>query len=353
MVQADLALVDGNIVTFDSSNPIAQAVAVKNDRFLAVGSNEEVQYCIGRDTKKISLESKTVVPGFIDTHIHAAALGFANMNVDLRGVKSIKALQLGVAQMATNKRRHEWVTGRGWDQDKLTERRYPSCADLDKAVSDQPVFLLRVCGHVGVANSKALKIAGITGQTKAPAGGSIDLMEKTGEPSGILRETALNLIYDVLPRPNQSDLTVACQSACQQMLEVGITSAHWIIRSPIELRALQELKKRNLLPIRVYAVLPVEYLDFLTSLGLETGFGDDRIKIGCIKIMVDGSLGARTAALKHSYSDAKGNTGTLLYSEERLRVLIRSVHEARLQLAIHAIGDRAIDLVVGILENEF
>jgi len=310
MIYADLVLVNGNIITMNSKRLKVQAVAIKSGKFVAVGSNKQMLSYVGENTKKVDLAGKTVVPGFIDAHVHGASLGRVISQINLRNTKSLKEIQRKVEQRVKSAQRGEWIVGRGWDQDKLAERRYPSRFDLDQVAPDNPVFLLRVCGHLGVANSRAMKLAGITKHTKPPEGGCIDRDPETGEPTGILRENALNLIYDILPEPSEKNLTDTCLLACQRMVEEGITTAHWIISSVDELRVLQDLKKRDRLPLRVYILIPVEYLDYLVELGLSTGFGDDRVKIGSVKILADGSLGARTAALKHPYNDASNTRGT-------------------------------------------
>lgn len=351
MIYADLVLVNGNIITMNSKRLKVQAVAIKSGKFVAVGSNKQMLSYVGENTKKVDLAGKTVVPGFIDAHVHGASLGRVISQINLRNTKSLKEIQRKVEQRVKSAQRGEWIVGRGWDQDKLAERRYPSRFDLDQVAPDNPVFLLRVCGHLGVANSRAMKLAGITKHTKPPEGGCIDRDPETGEPTGILRENALNLIYDILPEPSEKNLTGTCLLACQRMVEEGITTAHWIISSVDELRVLQDLKKRDRLPLRVYILIPVEYLDYLVELGLSTGFGDDRVKIGSVKILADGSLGARTAALKQPYNDAANTKGMLLYLQKQLEKLVKKAHEANLQLAIHVIGDRAVEVVLKILEK--
>jgi hypothetical protein len=269
----------------------------------------------------------------------------------LRGTKSIEDIKQKVKQWAEKTPKGKWIIGHGWDQDKLVEHRYPSCFDLDQAVPSHPVFLIRVCGHLGVVNSEAMRLTKITKETKPPNGGYIDKDSKNGEPNGILRENALNLIFEALPEPSEETLTQNCLLACQKMVEEGITTAHWIISSAKEMRALQKLNERNMLPLRIYLLIPVECLHHLIELGLMTRFGDDKIKVGSVKILTDGSLGARTAALKQSYSDAPDTKGMLLYSRRQLEEFVEKAHEADLQLAIHAIGDKTIEVTLHILEK--
>ncbi len=351
MLSNDLVLVNGNIITINSKQPKAQAIAIKQGKVVAVGANKQILSYVGKDTKKLDLKGKTVVPGFIDSHVHGASFGRGLTEIDLRGIKSIKEIQRKVKRQAKKTANDRWIIGHGWDQDRLTEDRYPSRLDLDQVAPNHPVFLLRVCGHLGVANSKALKLAGIAKQTRTPKGGHIDRDPKTGEPNGVLGENALDFIYNVLCESTEENLADSCLSACRRMVKEGITTAHWIISSANEMRILQKLKEDNRLPLRIYALVPVEFLDCLVELGLSTGLGDDKFKIGSIKILTDGSLGARTAALRQPYEDMPETEGMLLYSQRQLESFVIKAHEADLQLAIHAIGDRTIEIVLKILER--
>jgi len=351
MLYADLVLVNGNVITMNSKQPKARAAAIKDGRFVAVGINRQILRYVGRGTRKINLKGKTVIPGFIDSHVHGASFGQSLSRINLREVKSIKEMRQKVKQWAKRMPWGNWIIGRGWDQDKLAEHRYPTCFDLDQAASDHPVLLFRVCGHMGIVNSKAMRLAGITKKSESPKGGCIDIDPDTGQPNGILRENALDLVSCILPKPSEETLMDACLLACKRMVEDGITTAHWIIGSASEIDVFQRLNESNMLPLRIYALIPVEYLDHLTELSLLTGFGNEWVRIGGVKILADGSLGARTAALKQPYSDAPNAVGMLLYSQRRLERLVEKAHEAGLQLAIHAIGDRTIELVLKTLKK--
>ena len=350
-MQADTALINGNIITINPSKPQAQAVAIKNNRIIKVGTNREIKPSIKENTKVINLKGKTVLPGFIDTHIHIAGFGKALTRINLRGVHSIKEMQEKLKKRVEKTKKGEWILGRGWDQDRLKEKRYSTRWDLDKFSPSNPVVFTRVCGHLCVVNSKALGKAGITAGTTPPPGGKIDKDPKTGEPTGILRENAMDLVHRVMPEPSEHQLTEACGLACRRAVEAGLTSVHWIISSPTEIRVVQKLRAQNKLPLRVYILIPVEFLDHLICLGLSAGFGDDVVRVGGVKILADGSLGARTAALHDSYSDDSSTRGMMLYSEEELEELVMKAHRAGLQLAVHAVGDRAIDVVLTALEK--
>ncbi|MFQ5758851.1 MAG: amidohydrolase [Candidatus Bathyarchaeia archaeon] len=350
-MQAELALINGNIITINPSKPQAQAVAIKNKRIIKVGTNREIKPLTKKSTKVIDLKGKTVLPGFIDTHIHMAGFGKTLTEVNLRGVQSIKEMQEKLKKRVEETREGEWILGRGWDQDRLREKRYPTRWDLDEVSPNNPVVLTRVCGHLCVVNSRALEKASITAETTSPPRGEIDKDPKTGEPTGILRENAMDLVHNVMPEPSEQQLIEACGLACRKAVEAGLTTVHWITHSPAEIHVIQKLRTQKKLPLRVYILIPAEFLDQLIRLGLSTGFGDDTVRIGGVKILADGSLGARTAALHESYSDDSSTRGMMLYSEEKLKELIMATHKAGFQLAVHAIGDRAVDLVLTALQK--
>jgi len=350
-MQADRALINGNIITINPSRPQAQAVAIRNSRIIEVGKNAEIECLIKKSTKVIDLNGKAVIPGLIDTHIHLAGFGKTLAEVNLRGIQSIKEMQHKLKQRVEKTEEEEWILGRGWDQDRLKEKRYPARGDLDVLSPNNPVVFTRVCGHLCVVNSTALEKAGITAETTSPPAGRIDKDSKTGEPTGILRENAMDLVRRIIPEPSEHQLMKACHLAGQKAVEAGLTSVHWIINSEAEIRTIQKLRAQKKLPLRVYLLIPVGFLDHLIGLGLSTGFGDHTVRIGGVKIFADGSLGARTAALHASYSDDPSTKGMMMYSEGELGELIMKAHRAGLQLAVHAIGDQAVDVVLTAFEK--
>jgi len=352
-MRADMILTNGNIITMNPKKPKAQAIAIKEDKIIAVGTNNQIQKLKGKTTKIINLEGRTVVPGLTDTHVHILGFGASLTNLNLRDITSIKEMQQKLQEQAKKTPEEKWILGGRWDQEKFKEKRYPTRFDLDRVAPRNPVFLHRVCGHTCVVNTKALKVAGITKETEPPKGGKIDLDPKTGEPTGILRENAMELIEKAIPKPNEEESEQTCLLACQKAVEEGLTTVHWIIESPREIQIIQKLRANKKLPIRVYILIPVEFMNYLTKLGLRTGFGDNMIKIGSIKILTDGSLGARTAALTEPYSDEPKTKGMTLYTQEELNRLITKAHEANLQLAVHAIGDQAVDMTLTAMEKAF
>ncbi|MEM3701017.1 MAG: amidohydrolase [Candidatus Bathyarchaeia archaeon] len=345
MLEANIVILNANVITLSFKQPKAEAIAIQNGRIVAVGSNEEIQKFMDKKTKVIDAKGKTVIPGFVDCHVHMTGFGRSLQTVDLRNVNSIKELKEKLREYVRNNPNKSWILGGRWDQERFAEKRYPTRWDLDEAVSDKPVFLTRVCGHIGVVNSKAIELAGITKETKIE-GGEIDVDENTREPNGILRENAQDLVWKIIPEPSLKELEEICLQACQKAVEAGLTCVHWLVDSAEEIRVIQKLYFEEKLPLRVYLGIPVKLLDELINLGFLTGFGNDMVKIGFIKIFADGSLGGRTAALKEPYSDKSETRGMLLYTQRKLNRLVWMAHRAGLQVGVHAIGDWAIEVVL-------
>lgn len=349
MCSVDLVIVNANVVTLDPARPRAQAIATCNGKVADVGTNERILGYADEETKVIDLKGKTVVPGFIDCHVHMLGFGQSLRQLDLRNIGSIKEIQAKLKKYA-RKMQDGWILGGGWDQDRFEETRYPNRWDLDATVSDRPVFLKRVCGHIGVVNSKALELA-TADQEMKPLDEQVDKDGETGELTGILREEALDLISRVVPKPSFEEIEEACLLACQKAVEAGLTGVNWIVSSAEELRAIQKLHSEGRLPVRVYLGLPVEFLDCLARLGLATGFGSELVKICFVKVLADGSLGGHTAALCEPYKDRPHTRGMMLYTQPKLNKIVRDAHRAGLQIALHAIGDRAVSAALRAYER--
>lgn len=350
-MSADVVLIHGNIVTMNPSQPLAQAVAIRSGVVAEVGTNIQVERWIGRDTKVVDLSGKTVVPGLIDTHVHMAGFGRSLTWISLGAVKSIKEMQRQLHERVQETPEGNWILGRGWDQDRFKERRYPTRWDLDMVSPLNPVVFNRVCGHISVANSKALEFANITKETLPPPSGQIDRDPETGEPTGILREAAKDIVWNILPEPSEEELTKACALACEKAVEAGLTSVHWLVYKPIEIRVLQRLREQGKLPLRAYIIIPMEFLSCLSDAGLSTGFGDHTLRLGGVKILADGSLGARTAALNEPYNDEPSTKGILCCSQEELYEMIVEAQKAGFQVCVHAIGDGAVSTVLNAFEK--
>lgn len=353
-MEADLVLLDCNVLTMNPSQPHAEALAIKEDKIVKVGTKEDISRTIGKNTKVVELKKvETVLPGLIDTHVHIADFGRFLTWLDLRYVKSIKEMKKIVENRAQKTPQLKWILGQGWNQTSFSEQRKPNIHDLDEAATDHPVVLYHHSGCMCAVNSKALELADITKETRAPLGGSIEHDQQTGELTGILRENAMNLIWKIIPEPTEEEVLTATSLACKKIVEAGITSAHWIVSSATEIQMAQRLHAEKRLPLRVYIIFPVDILNQITDLLSRKDLEDDRFQIGGVKVFADGFLAARTAALKQSYSDNHTTKGKLLYSQEEFGALIARLHKAHMRLIIHAMGDQAIDSVLSTLKETF
>jgi hypothetical protein len=350
---ASLVLLNGRIATLDAEGRVVEALAARDGKIVAVGSNREVAACAGGRTQVIDLDGKIVLPGLIDVHTHALdwAKGILKGEIDagFPQVRSIADIVQKVRERAAAAQPGEWITGWGWDDAKLAERRYVTRQDLDAESPASPVYLIHVSGHLAAANSAALKRAGITRGTKEPAGGVIE-RDARGDPTGILKDAAMELMSAHLP-PDPPDLAErAARLASEKAAEVGLTTIHDIVRTPTDRRGYQTARERGWLKARVLMVPVVASLadaEALVQMGLHTGFGDDQLKLGAVKMFADGGMGARTIAIYPPGVEAEpDNLGLLIWKPEEMQKAHRLLAAAGWQLTTHAIGDRAIDQVL-------
>ena len=343
-----LVLLHANILVGDSLKEDFGLI-IRNGKIVFVGPSAEVLRRIDAGDKVIDLNGKVVLPGLCDAHIHLLGLAIAHMMLDLRNVPSIKVLKDLVRRKAEELGPGKWILGRGWDQEIFAEKRYPNRWDLDEVSPRNPVFLVRVCGHIAVANTLALKIAGIDKLTKDPPDGVIERADD-GEPTGILREGALSLVRKVIPQPSMDDIERALEGVLQELLKVGLTTVHAVSVTREELTALQRLREKGKLRLKVRVYLERGLLNDLKRLQTSVNADDRVLRISGVKILVDGSLGGRTAALMDAYSDDPGNKGELLMSRNELIDIFKLAKNLGIQVAVHAIGDRALKEVLDAME---
>lgn len=351
--EADLVVRNANIITMDEAGHVVQAMAVRAGKILAVGSNEDIAPCTSPRTEVLDLAGKTVLPGLIDVHTHALewAKGILRNEIDANypKVRSVADIVEQVRQRAAAAAPGQWILGFGWDDAKLEERRLITRQDLDPVAPDNPVYLMHVSGHLSVANSVALRLAGISRDTSDPPGGLIE-RDASGEPTGVLKDTAMPLVGQILPGDPPDLARRAAKLVSEKALEVGLTTIHDIWVSPEEMRGYQQAYQRGDLKARVRivpGVRNVEDAEKLARLGLHTGFGDDHLKLGAVKLFADGGMGARTVAIyEPPVVGEPGNYGLLLWESENLQKAHRILTEAGWQIVTHAIGDRAIDQVL-------
>ncbi len=322
-----------------------EAVATYRGRVIYVGDREAAKdaFPSGVVPDIVDLGGRPALPGFIDSHLHLMGLGLGLRNVSLSEVRSIGELKDAVRARAEKTAPDGWILGRGWEQGLFKEKRFPNRRDLDEAGQGRAVCLTRACGHLAVLSSKALELAGITKDTPDPLGGAID-KDSYGDPTGILRESAQGLVREVIPETGPDAVLEATKDAMRYLLARGITSVH-TNDDYMGVKGVTEtykMARESGLPLRIYWDLPVPVLKELVETPLRTGDGDDYFRIGSVKLFTDGSLGGRTAALEEPYSDDPTTSGILVNSEETIKEWVYLAHILGMQVAIHAIGDRAL-----------
>ncbi len=349
MSQADLILYNGRIYTMHPGQPPQQALAIQRGRVVAVGDAAEVWRWNGPGTTALDLRGRIALPGLIDAHVHLA--GFARLlrRVDLAGVGTLGEAVERVAARASELPEGAWVLGGGWNHNLWPEGRFPRKEDADPVTGGRPLALHSKDGHVLWANSAALALAGIGRDTPDPAGGEIERDAVTGEPTGLLKERAAGLVSGIIPEPSLEEVVAHLEEALPLIQSYGLTGVH-SHEGAEALGALQELRRRGRLGLRVCASLPARSLDLALGLGLRTGWGDEWLRLGGVKAFCDGALGARTAHMLEPYEGAPGQYGIEVTDAATLAELARKAASGGLSMAIHAIGDRANRQALDALE---
>jgi predicted amidohydrolase YtcJ len=345
----DTLLWNGNVLTMEQEGR-ARAVLFRDGRIARVGDPRTLRQEARAETVLIDLEGRTVVPGFIDAHAHIWKVGHLHTtSLDVRRVRSIEALLKAVRARGGTLATGEWLQGRGFNEASLAEQRRPTRYDLDRVLPDRPAVLTRTCGHIMVANSAALKLAGVDAHTQAPVGGVVE-HDAQGEPNGILHETAMGLITRVLPRPTPSDYKRMICAALEHQLSLGITSTSDCGVAPELLDVYMDLDRSGALPARIL-VMPLRRVDGRSEpVPLPRKHVSDMLRVDTVKFLADGGLSGATAALsvRYRHQDTKG---TLRFDQAELRTLCQESHNQSWRIATHAIGDVAIDQVLAIYEG--
>ncbi|WP_438862340.1 amidohydrolase [Neptunicella sp.] len=344
---ADVTLwYNANGYGFDQNKALRhfEALAVENGKVLEVGNNAIKQHY--PDAKLIDLDGKAVLPGLIDAHGHFMGLGYSLLEADVRDIRSKLATVKAVASFAKQNPDLDWVRGGGWNQVLWPENDFPNATDLDEFIQNRPVWLERVDGHAGWANSLALKMAGIDASTIDPPGGQI-LRDKDGKPTGILIDNAMQLMREALPQYDANSFNLAFEAAQSHLLALGLTSIHDAGIEQDVYDFYQHQVANNKLKMRIYAMIGGWDSNLLSM--LEKGFvqdDQDLLSIRSVKLVADGALGSRGAALLEPYSDDHDNTGLMVTSEQDLNRLYEQIIKRGFQLNVHAIGDRANRIVL-------
>jgi len=349
--KADVIFTNGKIWTVDKAKPTARAVAVANGRIIAVGANAEIQQFADASTKVIDLQGKFMMPGFIDNHVHFMDGGLYLENIDLRAVKNETELAQTMKDYAA-KHPNQWITGGYWNEQLFTTHEYPGKELVDLFTENQGVFIVRYDGTIGLANSVALLMAGITKQTPDPPGGSIEHDKHDGEPTGILKGSAMQLVSKLIPPTGANENMVAAQLGFAEVRQNGITSIQ-DVSDGAALRTYQVLKAKGELTARVNARLPLSEYNNLTNVGIQSPFGDEWIRIGMLNAQVDGTLGSYTALFFNSYITNATTNGkaTEIATDDRLETWVKAADKGHLQLSLDATGDNGINTALDVLEK--
>ncbi len=347
-----MLFLNGNIYTMDAALPRAQALAIDtaSGRIVAVGDNDEVRRAGDRHAELVDLHGKTLLPGFIDAHIHLEYAAYRSYYVNAGTCTNEDEAADLVRQRASQTPVGQWIQGGQWDKNAWPGGRFPTKASLDKAAPEHPVALSSKDGHLLWVNSLALQRAGITRETSDPSNGAI-LRDSDEEPAGILQEgSATSLVYDIIDRPDPALTRYLVQAKLKELQQAGLTTIHDIEESDT-FTLFQQLREEGALGMRVNMIFPRKMLPELREPGLHPGFGDDLLRLGGIKIFADGTLGSQTAAMLDDFEGNPGNRGILALPEQEMMETVSAAAELGISIAIHAIGDRAAHVALNSIEQ--
>ena len=345
----DLAIVNANIHTMDEAQPIAEAVAVRGNKIVAVGSNREIRKLIGTDTKVIDAGGRLVLPGFNDAHVHFLESGFQLTSVDLRSAKSPAEFVQRIREFAAKLPKGQWILGGNWDHENWTSNDLPTRDLIDAAAPDNPIFVYRLDGHMALANSAALKLAGVTKETQEVAGGVI-VRDKSGNPTGVLKDAAMDLVTRIIPDSSFDEKLKAAAAMSDYAASFGVTSVQNMTPG-VDVGVFQELLRQNKLKTRMYLAAPLADWKNVSRIGFRAAFGAPMLRIGAMKGFADGSLGSTTAWFFEPYLDAPATSGLAGAEIPTMYEEVSNADKAGLQVMVHAIGDRANETMLSIYER--
>ena len=342
------AFINGKIYTVNEKQPFAQAVITEGNKILFVGSNTDAKKYINKETSVTNLNGKLMLPGFIDDHTHFTSGGFYLLGLDLSNAKSKDEFKNIIKEYAST-RKGRWITGGNWDHELWKIKEIPTKELIDSFTKDTPVFVRRYDGHMGLANSYALRLAGITKDTESPAGGLIVKNKKTGEPTGILKDNAMDLVTKIIPEHTHQEYIEAVEAALKYAKELGVTTVE-DITFPNDLRTYQQLEKEGKLTCRIYTRLPIDGYKNLVNEGIQFNFGGDKIQLGSLKAYADGSLGSTTAWFFEKYKQDTTTYGLPndIITDGRFKKWAFDADKNKLQISVHAIGNRANAYVLDV-----
>lgn len=349
----DVIIVNATIHTMDPQQPKAEAVAIYGNRIVAVGSTKEIKKLAGSRTRTIDAKKQLVLPGFNDSHVHFLSGGFQLSSVDLRDADSPEEFAERIRRFAEKLPAGRWITGGDWDHERWSNTPLPTKELIDRFTPNTPVFVSRLDGHMALANSLALKLAGVTRQTLDPPGGLIVRDPRSGEPTGVLKDAAMSFVWKVIPDPSFEEKLAAARAATEHAARLGVTSVQ-DMSAGVDVGIYQTLLDRGELKTRIYAISPLPAWERLARTGVRAHFGSDMLRIGGLKGFADGSLGSTTAFFYEPYKDApntRGLAGDEMFPEGAMHNRVRDADRAGLQVMVHAIGDHANDLILTMFEQ--
>ncbi|MBW1995850.1 MAG: amidohydrolase, partial [Deltaproteobacteria bacterium] len=355
-IMADLVIKNGTVITVDANDTIADAVAVWKDKIVRVGTSEDMAPLIGENTAVMDLGGKTLAPGFNDSHMHNAATGDFLHSLNLIDAASelnptIADLQERIREKVKETPKGDWIGGKNYVPESMKEKRWPTLEELDSVAPDNPLIIIIRGYHAHVVNSKALQLAGITKDTPNPEGGVIDKDPVTGNPTGVLRDTPF--MKEVTPQATLEDFKAGLARIGEEYVKTGVTSTGeaGAPDNPDPFRAYQEAVDDGSLKTRTYLMIREQFY-LANDLGLRTGFGNDMLRLGAVKIFMDGSIQCYTCAFREPYitKDTKGMEG-LRYNPDQINALVEKCHRLGYQVAIHAQGDFTITMAVDAIER--
>jgi predicted amidohydrolase YtcJ len=345
------AFINGKIYTVNEKQPIAQSVVVEGNKIVFVGSNDEAKKLIVASTNVIDLKGKLMLPGFIDDHVHFISGGAYLLGIDLRPANSTQEFRK-ILKDYIEKYPNKWITGGYWDHEKWQKKDLPTKEMIDDISPNTPVFVERLDGHMGLANSYALKLAGVTKDTESPEGGLIVKDPKTGEPTGVLKDNAMYFVYNKIPSATAEENYSAALAALEEAKRLGITSVQDITFEDA-LTTFRKIKDEGKLTCRIYTRWPISDYQNLVKQNIQIGFGDDYIKMGSLKAFADGSLGSSTAWFFERYNQDTTTTGLPMdiITDGNMEKWALDADKNHLQLSVHAIGDRANSYMLDLFEK--
>ncbi len=348
MEKADIIIQNGQVWTANESNQLHQAVVIKGDKILDVGSTEQVQKYQNEKTVIIDAKNGMVLPGFIDSHVHFIEGGFRLASVQLRDADTPDKFAQRIADFTTTVKPGTWITGGDWDHE-LWGGELPKAAWINHLTPEHPVFVSRLDGHMALANKLAMDLAGVSASTEEVEGGEI-MRNSDGTPQGVFKDNAMNLIYKVIPEPTDELEEKALTAAMKYVAENGVTSVHHM-GGWGDLQTFEKALEKGILKTRIYVSVPLSTWKRLSEYVAENGYGNEWLKVGGLKGFMDGSLGSHTAAFFEEYSDEPGDFGLFVNEHEDMYKWIKNGDKNNLQPVIHAIGDKAISDLIDIFEK--